>query len=220
MNKLILEKIEKYSKDLNFQSNLEELIKSLNEKLEQVKNTPIKKVLDYSLELDLESKKQDLFKSILNQTIKNEFNSTESSIQWTNGHDNYCDMDVIKHNITYVLKNYKIIFKIEEVFNYSIIHGSINIDEIIKYTLIDHEGELGYYQQKGKAGLNYYNKQNAKKFHEEFDSNKIYESSKEFFRDFLQVLFDSILAEMSSEFEDKDYIYNQIYLDIDSLTDS
>lgn len=205
MNESVLKIIKKYSKDLDFQHNLEELIQIINNILNESKNIPLKKSLEYNsnYEFELESVSNNLFISILNQTIKKQFNVSETSLPWSNGHDGYRDEDIIKYKISYGLKNYNINFNIEatEELN-NIISATISIDEVIKYTAIDHDGKLGYYQQEGKTGLNFYNNEQAKKFHDEFDPDKIYDCTKKFYNDFLCILFLSISNELQHEFDD------------------
>ena len=207
MNNTILNIVDKHSKELNFESNLENLIKTLNVKLEEVKNTQHNKSLIYFSDIykkksKINNKKETLIKSILNQTIKTKFDIEETKIPWTNGHDRHDVFDVISYDISYLLNTYEINFKIDVAEKYSIIHATVSIDNVLVYTLVDNDGELGYYQQDGKRGVISYDDEEAKKFYNQFDLNKNYQTVKDFYTDFITILFSSISNEISHEFDE------------------
>lgn len=207
MNNTILNIVDKHSKELNFESNLENLIKTLNVKLEEVKNTQHNKSLIYFSDIykkksKINNKKETLIKSILNQTTKTKFDIEETKIPWTNGHDGHDMFDVISYDISYLLNTYEINFKIDVAEKYSIIHATVSIDNVLVYTLVDNDGELGYYQQDGKRGVISYDDEQAKKFYYQFDLNKNYQTVKDFYTDFITILFSSISNEISHEFDE------------------
>jgi hypothetical protein len=210
MNKKILDIVEKYSIELNFEKNLKNLIKNLKNFKNKHKHEPLEYSIESLPEYYLDTNQENLFEEMLKKTIPTYFFIKEfSMIHRSHGGDDnsHTNVDIIRYVISYSLNNYEINFLVEiEEYGNNVILFNIEIKGVIEYSVVSYSGdELGENHEPGETGLIYYNKQNAANFYHEFNDN-IFESSRSFYKNFVEILLSSVEHKLSCDCDDYDGI--------------
>lgn len=192
MNEEVLKLIHLYSKESKFYENLKELINTLNVKLNSETNNTNDTLSSFYDTHPLEYV-NEVIKPILNNMIKQNVEINQTAVPWSNGHDGHWDTDVVEYEIKYLLNEHNITFHIsvEEDEN-TIIHASVFFDDWFHFTLLDYNGELGYYQEDGDRGIQVCDEIKVKSFYDKYNHQNARINMRDFYKHMLVALFLSI----------------------------
>jgi hypothetical protein len=214
MNKEILNLIHLYSKESKFADNLKELINILNVKLHLLSNCDnSNNVLHKFYNSSEFSLKNEVIEPILHNMIKTNVEINKTTVPWSNGNDGNSDLDVVEYKIKYTLNEHELTFNIHSLVDENtIIHAGVFFDDWLHFIVVNHDGELGYYQQDGDIGIQLYYETKGELFYNEFNTKNIYNNIKEFYEELLMALFSSISNELGHTFDDF-HTFDDLYVE-------
>lgn len=202
MNKQVLDIIKSYSQDNDFEENLTNLIYSLETMLKtiEIENIKLKNEALYEY---CKCTFNNTIKKILKKLFINNIETDESDVYWSNGHDDANHLDVTEKKIIFELNEHTIIVNIhyEERHNY-VINADIEIDDWLDFIMLDHDGEIGYYENSPRPRFITFDEDKAKLFFKEFDTENIYDNDeKTFYCHLFETIFISITDYFKADFD-------------------